>query len=220
MKIGHTCGEFDETLNWAENSQPIRDPRIAPWVARSAQWYINKKQIWHHSDGHFDCIASALSVSEFYTNSNKMASGSALNVLKGKMQNLREEAEKYKDMYSEKCTELAEEQRQRSEVGWHIWPTYLTCRVLYYSDICHPLSLTPPFSCISTWADGMLSAWPLRVFGPRWWSRWNGLPGLRRGCHGWARPWSPPRPWGRLPGPGVASEYPPHSLLESIFGRC
>ena len=40
-----------------------------------------------------------------------------LNSLKNKMQHLRDELEKYKDLYEEKCVELEEEKQKRSEVG-------------------------------------------------------------------------------------------------------
>ena len=40
-----------------------------------------------------------------------------LTSLKNKMQHLREELEKYKDMYDEKCQELEEEKARRNEVG-------------------------------------------------------------------------------------------------------
>ena len=39
-----------------------------------------------------------------------------LNSLKNKMQHLRDELEKYKDLYEEKCVELEEEKQKRSEV--------------------------------------------------------------------------------------------------------
>ena len=39
-----------------------------------------------------------------------------LNSLKNKMQHLRDELEKYKDLYDEKCVELEEEKQKRSEV--------------------------------------------------------------------------------------------------------
>ena len=47
-------------------------------------------------------------------------SGGGSNVLmslKNKMQNLRDELEKYKDMYDEKCQELDEEKSKGNEVS-------------------------------------------------------------------------------------------------------
>jgi hypothetical protein len=47
-----------------------------------------------------------------------MAAGAGvLTSLKNKMQHLREELEKYKDLYDEKCLELEEERAKRGEVG-------------------------------------------------------------------------------------------------------
>lgn len=40
-----------------------------------------------------------------------------LNSLKNKMQHLREELEKYKDLYEEKCQEVDEERNKRQDVG-------------------------------------------------------------------------------------------------------
>ena len=40
-----------------------------------------------------------------------------LGSLKNKMQHLRDELEKYKDMYEDKCQELEEEKNKRNEVG-------------------------------------------------------------------------------------------------------
>ena len=39
-----------------------------------------------------------------------------LTSLKNKMQHLREELEKYKDLYDEKCAELEDEKSKRNEV--------------------------------------------------------------------------------------------------------
>ena len=39
-----------------------------------------------------------------------------LTSLKNKMQHLREELEKYKDLYDEKCVELEDERSKRNEV--------------------------------------------------------------------------------------------------------
>ena len=44
-----------------------------------------------------------------------------LNSLKNKMQHLRDELEKYKDLYDEKCVELEEEKQKRSEVRVKLW---------------------------------------------------------------------------------------------------
>ena len=40
-----------------------------------------------------------------------------LTTLKNKMQSLRDELEKYKDLYEEKCIEIEEEKAKRAEVG-------------------------------------------------------------------------------------------------------
>lgn len=40
-----------------------------------------------------------------------------MSTLKNKMQHLREELEKYKDMYDEKCNELDDEKSKRNDVG-------------------------------------------------------------------------------------------------------
>ncbi len=40
-----------------------------------------------------------------------------LTSLKNKMQHLRDELEKYKDLHDEKCTELEQENAKRGEVG-------------------------------------------------------------------------------------------------------
>ena len=52
-------------------------------------------------------------------NSVKMAGSGAgvLTSLKNKMQHLREELEKYKDLYEDSCEALQEEQKKRAEVG-------------------------------------------------------------------------------------------------------
>lgn len=45
--------------------------------------------------------------------------GGVLSTLKLKMQGLREELEKYKDLYEEKCAEATQFERQHSEVSCH-----------------------------------------------------------------------------------------------------
>jgi len=45
------------------------------------------------------------------------ASSGVLVVLKQKMQNLRDELEKYKDLYEEKCEEVESERSRRNEVN-------------------------------------------------------------------------------------------------------
>jgi len=45
------------------------------------------------------------------------ASSGVLVVLKQKMQNLRDELEKYRDMYEEKCEEVESERSRRNEVN-------------------------------------------------------------------------------------------------------
>lgn len=47
---------------------------------------------------------------------NSNASVGVLAMLKQKMQNLRDELDKYKDMYEDKCKELQAEQARREEV--------------------------------------------------------------------------------------------------------
>ncbi len=44
-----------------------------------------------------------------------------LTSLKNKMQHLREELEKYKDLHDEKCAELEEERAKRNEVCVTLW---------------------------------------------------------------------------------------------------
>ncbi len=49
-----------------------------------------------------------------------------LTSLKNKMQHLRDELEKYKDLYDEKCTELEEEKGKKAEV----------CIQIFFADMC------------------------------------------------------------------------------------
>jgi len=48
--------------------------------------------------------------------SGSSAGSGVLVVLKQKMQNLKDDLEKYKDMYEEKCNEVERERSRRSQV--------------------------------------------------------------------------------------------------------
>ena len=63
-----------------------------------------------------------------------------LTSLKNKMQNLREELEKYKDLYDEKCLELDEERAKRADVG--VVPNLAyTCRTALVASKLSNISL-------------------------------------------------------------------------------
>ena len=53
-----------------------------------------------------------------------------LTSLKNKMQHLREELEKYKDLYDEKCVELEDDRSKRNEVC--VTAFYLACYVSFH----------------------------------------------------------------------------------------
>ena len=48
---------------------------------------------------------------------SQQAGAGILNSLKNKMQHLRDELEKYKDLYEEKCQDIEEERSKKQEVG-------------------------------------------------------------------------------------------------------
>ena len=58
-----------------------------------------------------------------------------LNSLKNKMQHLRDELEKYKDLYEEKCVEMEEEKAKRSEVCGHYKINFLNFKHLPFSPL-------------------------------------------------------------------------------------
>jgi len=53
------------------------------------------------------------------------AGSGVLTALKQKMQNLRDELDKYKDMYEDKCRELDVERTRHDEVGLLFYFSYL-----------------------------------------------------------------------------------------------